>query len=71
MKKKKEKSMNKTVRGWLYGWKDIAQYIGCDIKTVQKYVAEYKIPIHRFPDKNKIFAIPSEIDSWGTRCKNT
>lgn len=70
-KKKKEKPMNKTMSGWLYGWKDIALYIGCDIKTAQKYVSDYQIPIHRFPDKKKIFAIPAEIDRWGSRCKNT
>jgi hypothetical protein len=71
MKKKKEAKMDKTVSGWLYGWKDISDYIGCDVKTAQKYVTKYKIPIHRFPDKNKVFAIPSEIDQWGVRCKNT
>jgi hypothetical protein len=71
MKKKKEKSMNKTVSGWLYGWKDIAQYIGCDIKTVQKYVTQYKIPVHRIPEKNKMFAIPAEIDDWGRNVKDS
>jgi len=67
----KEKSMSKTVSGWLYGWKDIANYIGCDVVTVRKYVSESKFPIHRFPNKNKIFGIPSEIDQWGMRCKKT
>lgn len=57
------------MNGWLYGWKEIAEFVGCDMKTVQKYVIETKFPIHRFPGKNKIFAIPSEIDRWGLKCK--
>ena len=63
MKPKKEKEMEDQ-RGWLYGWKEIASYVGCDVKTMQKYAIEYRPPIHRFPN-GKIYAIPSEIDGWG------
>ena len=49
--------------GWLYGWKDIACYVGCDITTVHKWFLHDKLPIHRAP-KNKPVAIPSELDYW-------
>lgn len=60
--------MDKAVSGWLYGWKDIANYVGCDLKTINKYVDEYKLPVHCFPN-GKPFAIPSEIDKWGRNLK--
>lgn len=72
MKKKssisKEKSMNKTVSGWLYGWKDIGNYIGCSDKQAQYYVVNYHLPIVRLPN-NKPAAEPSEIDNWMRTCK--
>jgi hypothetical protein len=52
------------VSGWLYGWKDIAGYIGCDVCTVRKYVAKSKLPIHRLPETKKPIASPLEIDRW-------
>jgi len=63
MKKKKEKEMDKTVSGWLYGWKEIGNYIGCSDKQAQYYAANHHLPIVRLPS-NKPAAYPLEVDKW-------
>ena len=55
--------MNKTTSGWLYGWKDMANYIGCSVKQAQRYAKVYRLPIIRLP-VNKPAADPNEIDKW-------
>jgi len=50
--------------GWLYGWKDIAAYIGCDITTAQKYAKEFKAPVWKIPETKKVVSIPSELNKW-------
>jgi len=49
--------------GWLYGWKDIASFVGCDITTIKRYAKTYCLPIRRFPN-NKPVAIPDEMNDW-------
>jgi hypothetical protein len=49
--------------GWLYGWQDIADYVGCSVKTARRYAKHYHLPIRRFPSK-KLFAVPSDLDKW-------
>lgn len=41
--------MKKTAatRGILYGWKEIAAYIGCTPQTVRKYAATQKLPVKK------------------------
>ncbi len=63
MKKKKEKPMDKTVSGWLYGWKDIAQYIGCSESTVKTFYKKFSLPIDRSPN-NTPMARPEKINKW-------
>jgi hypothetical protein len=59
-----------TESGWLYGWKEIGNYIGCSDKQAQYYATKHHLPIVRLP-KNKPAADPSEIDNWmRTRNKN-
>jgi hypothetical protein len=53
----------KKLNGWLYGWKDIAEYVGCSAKQAQYYAAKHHLPIVRLPN-NKPAAKPSEIDHW-------
>ncbi len=56
---------------WLYGWKDIATYIGCSVKAARGYAQDYGLPIARLPGKErmKIVAHPGEIDNWIKRIK--
>jgi len=49
--------------GWLYGWKEIANYCGCCIATAKKYAKKKDLPVQR-PFGNKVAAIPKELDSW-------
>lgn len=41
--------MKKTpaTRGILYGWKEIATYIGCTPQTVRKYAATQSLPVKK------------------------
>jgi len=64
MKKNRgEREMDMLKPGWLYGWKDIASYIGCTIPTVHNYHAKHGLPVNRLPG-GKIIAHPDRIDDW-------
>ncbi len=54
--------------GWLYGWKDIAAYIGCTDTTAQNYCKKYGLPVSRLPN-GKPTAHPSRIDIWIEKVK--
>lgn len=49
----------------LESWKEIAAYIGRDVRTAMRW-AQQGMPVHRVPGakKGRIFAFGSEIDSW-------
>jgi len=50
----------------LDSWKDIAAYLGRDLRTVQRWESERRLPVHRLPggDKPPVYALPSELDVW-------
>jgi len=50
----------------LNSWKEIAAYLGKDVRTVQRWEAREGLPIHRKPhDKlSSVYAYEAEIDSW-------
>ncbi len=50
----------------LAGWKGIAAYFGCNVRTVRRYEQERGLPVHRAPGKrgSTIFARASELDAW-------
>ena len=52
--------------GVLAGWKGIASYFGCNVRTVRRYEEERGLPVHRAPGKkgSTIFARASELDAW-------
>jgi hypothetical protein len=54
--------------GWLSGWKEIATYLGCSVKTAQDYHKRLKLPVNRLPGPKgkyeKRVAIPSKLDEW-------
>jgi hypothetical protein len=51
----------------LHSWKEIAAYVGRDVRTAQRWEAE-GLPVHRLPhDKMaSVFAYAAEIDGWLT-----
>lgn len=50
----------------LGGWKDIANYLGEDVRTVQRYERELGLPVRRAAGKTtvSVIAVKSELDAW-------
>jgi hypothetical protein len=50
----------------LTSWKEIAQYFGKGVRTVQRWEAAFGLPIRRPQSENHsaIIAIPEELDAW-------
>jgi hypothetical protein len=48
-------------------WKDIAQYMGKGVRTVQRWEREFALPIRRpngATGKSTIMALTSDLDAW-------
>jgi hypothetical protein len=54
-----------TARKRLDSWKEIAEYLGRDVRTAMRW-EEVGFPVHRVPGglRSGVFAIPEEIDVW-------
>jgi hypothetical protein len=54
------------VKAVLTSWKDIAQYLGKGIRTVQRWEDDLGLPVRRTKDgvKSSVLAVPAEIDAW-------
>lgn len=52
--------------GYLSSWKEIAQYLGWDIKTCQRWEKGRGLPIHRLEGtkKSRVVAYQDELDLW-------
>jgi hypothetical protein len=50
----------------LSGWKDIANYLGKGIRTVQRYEGDLRLPVRRPAGRARgsVVATKEEIDSW-------
>src|SRR4051794_3428528 len=49
----------------LTSWKDIAAYLGRDVRTVMRWEKERQLPVHRGPGaRGIVFADPAELDAW-------
>lgn len=50
----------------LDSWKEIANYLNRDIRTLQRWERGKELPIHRLPggDKPAVYAVKSELDAW-------
>src|SRR5437868_2348366 len=50
----------------LDSWKEIAGYLGHDVRTVIRWEKDRGLPVHRVPGglRNAVFASPSELDAW-------
>ena len=47
-------------------WKEIATFLGRDLRTVRRWEAERGLPVHRVPGNGRhaVFAYKSEIEAW-------
>ena len=54
------------MRERLDSWKDIADYLRRDVRTVQRWERERNLPVRRLPGgrKPRIYALKSELDLW-------
>jgi hypothetical protein len=52
--------------GVLSGWKDIANYLGQAVRTVQRYECELGLPVHRPSGRlcGSVIAVKSDLDAW-------
>jgi adenylate cyclase len=50
----------------LDSWKEIARYLGREVRTVQRWALSRGLPVHRLPggDKPRVFSLKPEIDGW-------
>jgi phage terminase Nu1 subunit (DNA packaging protein) len=56
-------TQNKTV---LNSWKEIAEYVGRGIRTLQRWERDHGFPVHRPSGKQRsaVFAVATEIERW-------
>ena len=52
--------------GQLNSWKEIAAYLGREVRTIQRWEKEEGLPIHRHlhATRSSVYAIRSELDTW-------
>jgi hypothetical protein len=52
--------------GVLNGWKEIANYLGFGIRTVQRYERKFGLPVRHVAAKGRgaALAFPEELDAW-------
>ena len=50
----------------LTSWKDIAQFFGREVRTVQRWEKEEGLPVHRHlhHSKSSVYAYPQELEKW-------
>jgi hypothetical protein len=50
----------------LDSWKEIAKYLGREVRTVQRWEKREQLPIrrHRHQRMASVYALPSELDAW-------
>jgi hypothetical protein len=50
----------------LRSWKEIADYLGACVKTVQRWEQEYRFPVRRLKASKgaMVFALKTEVDHW-------
>ena len=58
--------------GWLFGWKAIANFMGCSTKTAQDYERRLRLPVYTIPGPNGSeirAAIPAKLNEWLEKSK--
>ena len=58
-----------TERKVLHSWKEISNYTGRGVRTIQRYEVRLGFPVHRPAGKPRsaVLAFPNEIDTWLSR----
>jgi serine/threonine-protein kinase len=53
----------------LESWKEIAVYLGREVRTAQRWAVARSLPVHHLPGgkRPRVFSLKSEIDAWLTR----
>jgi hypothetical protein len=53
-------------RQYLTSWKEIAEYMRCGVRTVQRYERQFGLPVRRPTGKSRgsVMATRAEIDAW-------
>lgn len=53
----------------LGSWKEIANYLGKGVRTVQRWERHWDLPVHRPSGSSKgvVLAFPSELEKWARR----
>lgn len=56
----------------LGSWKEIAQFLGKGVRTVQRWEHELKLPVHRPSNASKgvVIAFPQELEQWAKHQAN-
>jgi phage terminase Nu1 subunit (DNA packaging protein) len=54
----------------LNSWKEIAQYLGRGVRTVQRWERDMGLPVRRprGKDRSAVVALRTELDNWVNRC---
>lgn len=55
--------------GWLYGWKEIAGFMKCSIRTAKVYHYQFGMPILLSPGGGRI-GLPEQITPWLVKFNN-
>ena len=50
----------------LHSWKEIAAYVRCGVRTVERWEHDFGLPVHRIGarERTAVIAFPQEIDRW-------
>ena len=68
----KMRNKDRPLPALLTTWKEIADYFGKSLRTMQRWERETGLPIHRPDPKRRIlFAVPDELDVWLRRQRET
>ena len=64
---------NKTERRILRSWKEIASYVGCGVRTVQRYERQLGLPVHRAQGKShtSVIALADDLDGSGKHMRSS
>ena len=45
-------------------WKEIAEYLGRDVRTMLRWERQRGLPAHRIPGGGRVFAYTAELEQW-------
>ena len=55
----------------LTSWKEIAHYLGVNLRTAQRWERERALPVRRFPGRRgRVASTTSSLDAWRKTAKN-